>query len=166
MNDRELAPIEMDGMQSLALNVWFLQQHGAHVWYSIDAGGIVNSPTRVEVGDFVFTLPRAVMFLNSAAFCEGFSELLTNHVMFQSMAAPLPRCAKRVDPNSVGKMVTFRTSLTDRYEPCAICLEAYKPRNKIWHLHGKHCFHKKCLERWFRQHINTQCPLCRMEVGA
>ena len=46
---------------------------------------------------------------------------------------------------------------------CAVCLEDPSPRQLVRALPCAHCFHKKCIDRWFR--ASSVCPTCRANVG-
>ncbi|KAL3083491.1 hypothetical protein niasHS_011293 [Heterodera schachtii] len=51
-------------------------------------------------------------------------------------------------------------------ESCAICLGNYEHGESVITLpcaKGKHEFHTKCIQLWFKKHIN--CPICRKEIG-
>ena len=50
-----------------------------------------------------------------------------------------------------------------RAPTCAVCLEDPTPRQLVRELPCKHCFHKKCIDRWFR--ASSVCPTCRANVG-
>jgi hypothetical protein len=48
---------------------------------------------------------------------------------------------------------------------CCICLDEYKVGVYKRKLSCGHTFHKKCIDKWFRQNINKnnkiKCPICR-----
>ncbi len=48
-------------------------------------------------------------------------------------------------------------------EDCPICFEEYRIKQHVRSLDKcSHCFHKKCIDKWFRKnqgHMN--CPICR-----
>jgi hypothetical protein len=46
---------------------------------------------------------------------------------------------------------------------CAICIENFKTNEFYRQLTCKHCFHKKCIDRWFKREHND-CPMCRTKV--
>lgn len=43
---------------------------------------------------------------------------------------------------------------------CSICLDTYKPKDKIKTLPCKHRYHRKCINQWLINPSNT-CPQCR-----
>lgn len=45
-------------------------------------------------------------------------------------------------------------------EECSICLEKYRPGTYKRKLSCGHIFHKKCIDKWFRNDKN-ECPMCR-----
>jgi hypothetical protein len=46
---------------------------------------------------------------------------------------------------------------------CPICLDEIKMGEFQKTLDCKHCFHKKCIDRWFKKD-NDFCPMCRLKV--
>ena len=51
----------------------------------------------------------------------------------------------------------------EQVEECPICLEAIGVGEFQKTLECKHCFHKKCIDRWFKKD-NDCCPMCRLNV--
>ena len=51
----------------------------------------------------------------------------------------------------------------DIEEECPICLEQLHKGEYQKVLDCKHCFHKKCIDRWFKKD-NDFCPMCRLKV--
>jgi hypothetical protein len=46
---------------------------------------------------------------------------------------------------------------------CSICQEGYTDDEDIRQInHCRHCFHKACIDPWFRQHVH--CPVCRFDI--
>lgn len=46
---------------------------------------------------------------------------------------------------------------------CSICQEGYTTGQQIRKLnHCDHCFHKACIDPWFRAHV--RCPVCRHDI--
>jgi hypothetical protein len=46
---------------------------------------------------------------------------------------------------------------------CSICQEGYTTGQYIRKLnHCSHCFHKACIDPWFRAHV--RCPVCRHDI--
>ena len=142
-------------------NLSVLRHHNARL-VRYDESNVAH----ISIGTLELALPVGLMYTPTAAFADSFSELLTEQAILASMLAPPRPCEGRVDVATVGHVTTFKTAMSGDYDKCSICLENYVPRNKVWHLHDKHCFHKKCLQQWFKQHINTQCPLCKVDVGS
>jgi len=46
---------------------------------------------------------------------------------------------------------------------CPICLEEINTGEYEKKLNCNHCFHKKCIDRWFNKE-NDCCPMCRLKV--
>ena len=46
---------------------------------------------------------------------------------------------------------------------CSICLESFINGAEISALSCNHCFHSKCVKKWFLQSNNIKCPDCRQE---
>lgn len=53
------------------------------------------------------------------------------------------------------------THLND--ETCAICLEPYCRREYFRQLACGHCFHKKCIDKYYRKNTVVNCPFCRRD---
>lgn len=45
---------------------------------------------------------------------------------------------------------------------CGICREEYKLNEYIRKLNCNHIFHKKCIDKWFKN--NSNCPNCRHDL--
>ena len=46
---------------------------------------------------------------------------------------------------------------------CPICIDMFKEREFCRKLPCSHCFHKKCIDRWFKKE-HVDCPMCRTKV--
>jgi hypothetical protein len=46
---------------------------------------------------------------------------------------------------------------------CPICIENFKEHEQYRKLSCSHCFHKKCIDKWFKKD-HTECPMCRAEI--
>jgi len=46
---------------------------------------------------------------------------------------------------------------------CPICLEEFKRGEYYRKLECDHCFHKKCIDRWFKKD-HSECPMCRKKI--
>ena len=67
-------------------------------------------------------------------------------------------------PETFGTYTIFAGRMKGEFPACSICLDDFKPREKIRTLHTKNCsFHNRCLRKWFKHH-NT-CPNCRQPCG-
>ena len=48
-------------------------------------------------------------------------------------------------------------------QDCSICIESFKTGEYQRTLECKHCFHKKCIDQWFKKD-HSDCPLCRAKI--
>lgn len=48
-------------------------------------------------------------------------------------------------------------------ETCAICLEPYSQREYFRQLACGHCFHKKCIDKYYKKNTVVNCPFCRRD---
>jgi len=46
---------------------------------------------------------------------------------------------------------------------CPICIENFKENEYYRPLECSHCFHKKCIDRWFKKE-HVDCPMCRTKI--
>ena len=46
---------------------------------------------------------------------------------------------------------------------CPICLDNFKVGEYYRNLECNHCFHKKCIDRWFKKD-HSDCPMCRKKI--
>jgi hypothetical protein len=51
----------------------------------------------------------------------------------------------------------------EEQDECPICLDKINIGEFQKKLTCNHCFHKKCIDRWFKKD-NDCCPMCRMEI--
>lgn len=51
----------------------------------------------------------------------------------------------------------------DLEKECTICMDDITKDDFVTKCH--HRFHKKCLNEWISQYSNTECPICRKELG-
>lgn len=52
--------------------------------------------------------------------------------------------------------------VNEKPKECLVCLNEFKPREKIRKLGCEHEFHKRCIDKWLTEG-NPCCPLCRKE---
>lgn len=48
-------------------------------------------------------------------------------------------------------------------ESCIICHDDFQVREYKRTLSCTHTFHKKCIDKWLKSHLN--CPMCRKNIG-
>ena len=46
---------------------------------------------------------------------------------------------------------------------CPICIEEFKENEFYRKLECSHCFHKRCIDKWFRKD-HSDCPMCRTKI--
>ena len=51
--------------------------------------------------------------------------------------------------------------LLSNSDECSICLERYKVDDSITELPCSHLYHRSCIEQWFVEETNNNCPICR-----
>jgi hypothetical protein len=58
------------------------------------------------------------------------------------------------------KQIKFGDSIIG--QTCSICQDEYKPKEYRRELNCKHSFHKKCIDKWLKNHLS--CPFCRSNI--
>jgi len=61
------------------------------------------------------------------------------------------------------KQIKYHKVKNESETECPICLENLKTNEYQRTLDCKHCFHKKCIDRWFKKD-NDCCPMCRATI--
>jgi len=61
------------------------------------------------------------------------------------------------------KQIKYRKVKEPTEHECAICLDTLKVNEFQRTLDCSHCFHKKCIDRWFKKD-NDCCPMCRTVI--
>ena len=60
------------------------------------------------------------------------------------------------------KQIKKNDKLIINKNKCSICLENYKINEYKRILPScNHCFHKKCIDKWFKENDSKECPICR-----
>jgi hypothetical protein len=67
---------------------------------------------------------------------------------------------RRKQINNLGKYKKVKEELELE---CPICLENFKQNEYYRKLDCDHCFHKKCIDRWFKKD-HSECPMCRKKI--
>jgi hypothetical protein len=64
------------------------------------------------------------------------------------------------------RLIKKEDKLIQNNEVCAICLNNYKTNEYKRELNKcNHIFHKKCIDKWFKNSDNKSCPLCRINYN-
>lgn len=72
-----------------------------------------------------------------------------------------------INTNTTNKTTTKTIPYTkikeDSEETCIICMDQFKKGlyKKTLTCQGKHEFHKKCVDKWFKKSMSKTCPICR-----
>ena len=61
------------------------------------------------------------------------------------------------------KKIKYHKVKEELENECPICLDQINVGEYEKTLNCKHCFHKKCIDRWFNKD-NDFCPMCRLKV--
>jgi hypothetical protein len=61
------------------------------------------------------------------------------------------------------KKIKYHKVKIEHENECPICLENINIGEYEKTLDCKHCFHKKCIDRWFNKD-NDFCPMCRLRI--
>ena len=61
------------------------------------------------------------------------------------------------------KEIKYKKVKEETESECSICLDKLNVGEFQRTLKCTHCFHKKCIDRWFKKD-NDSCPLCRTQV--
>ena len=69
---------------------------------------------------------------------------------------------KNIRKNKI-KNIKYKKVKEEVDTECPICLEQIKLGEYKKTLDCKHCYHKKCIDRWFKKD-NDFCPMCRMKI--
>lgn len=55
----------------------------------------------------------------------------------------------------------IRRTESSECESCAICLDDFKPQQKVLTLPCKHIFHNGCISKWLKMNEDPSCPVCK-----
>jgi hypothetical protein len=70
--------------------------------------------------------------------------------------------ARRTQIKNIGKYKKVKEeSLKETV--CPICIENFKENEFYRKLDCSHCFHKRCIDRWFKKD-HSDCPMCRKKI--
>ena len=72
------------------------------------------------------------------------------------------KSVRRDQIKGIGKYKKIKENEMCQLE-CPICLENFKINEFYRKLDCSHCFHKRCIDRWFRKD-HSDCPMCRAKI--
>lgn len=84
-------------------------------------------------------------------------EVLTNLSLLNDPKTELQQRNDRI------KELKYRKIKETNDLECSICLDNFKKGECYRTLDCNHCFHKKCIDRWFKKN-NDGCPMCRTKI--
>ncbi len=70
---------------------------------------------------------------------------------------------RRTQIKNIGKYKKVKKDDTLIQTDCPICIEPFKENEFYRKLECGHCFHKRCIDRWFRKD-HSDCPMCRKKI--
>lgn len=85
------------------------------------------------------------------------SDVSDNHGTSQEVieANSLPYKYRKIQRN---------VDFSDIMEKCVICMSNLKDDDDVRRLRCFHLFHMTCADKWL--HVNSKCPVCRLDIGA
>jgi len=90
-----------------------------------------------------------------------FLEVVTR---FGSPGSELVKESQKNKIKNIGKYKKVKESNQELADSnCPICLDNFIPGEYYRNLECNHCFHKKCIDRWFKKD-HTDCPMCRKKI--
>jgi len=70
---------------------------------------------------------------------------------------------RRIQIKNIGKYKKVKKDDPLKETECPICIECFKDNEFYRKLDCGHCFHKRCIDRWFRKD-HSECPMCRKKI--
>jgi hypothetical protein len=70
---------------------------------------------------------------------------------------------RRNQIKNIGKYKKIKKDDPLKETDCPICIESFKENEFYRKLDCGHCFHKRCIDRWFRKD-HSECPMCRKKI--
>jgi hypothetical protein len=83
--------------------------------------------------------------------------------MTTRFASPITDIENKNLRKSKIKQIKYHKVKEEHQNECPICLDNINVGEYEKTLDCKHCFHKKCIDRWFNKD-NDFCPMCRLKV--
>lgn len=84
-------------------------------------------------------------------------------IKLQQMEMELKKYMTKREIEIEQKLSQLKIELEKKWEikpTCPICLENLADNGQTYALKCSHCYHKKCIDRWFYEGKRV-CPLCR-----
>jgi hypothetical protein len=83
---------------------------------------------------------------------------------FGSPGSDCERELRRTKIKQIGKYKKIKESDTTLIQSdCPICLENFQVGEYYRSLDCNHCYHKKCIDKWFKKD-HSECPMCRKTI--
>jgi len=109
--------------------------------------------------------PHAELHRAPADFMDWLARIMTAFTRAHERAAARRAAAPAVVPDTYGREFTWsRSAPAPQHSMCSICMDEFKPRNKIRQLCTSGCrFHHKCINKWFKKSV--RCPNCNTDCS-
>jgi len=70
---------------------------------------------------------------------------------------------RRDQIKNIGKYKKVKKDDPLKDTDCPICIDCFKDNEFYRKLDCGHCFHKRCIDHWFRKD-HSECPMCRKKI--
>lgn len=139
-----------------------LELHGEGIPVSTNDDNIINTILNSICHDNVSDISDLQMMVND--YIEIDPELqrfFHEHNMFDEK----PEITSEMIKTTLGSYTKIKRESSYTREECSICLCKYKENEGLRTLNNcKHYFHKKCIDKWFKNYSNECCPICRDKI--
>lgn len=144
-------------------NLAILQQFGEVHFFQLE-----NDVRRVQVPGLGIALDVQMLVLPRALFLTNLEAEMVRLAVQASQAWTANTRTPGPKDGNFGTQFRYskKTAAIVEAERCTICLEGWKPNEKLWQTHGANCvYHARCLRKWWTD--STTCPNCGVDcVGA
>ena len=70
---------------------------------------------------------------------------------------------RKTQIKNIGKYTKIKDLESFSDQTCSICIDNFEIGQFHRKLKCNHCFHKKCIDRWFKKN-HSECPMCRTKI--